>query len=414
MRVVNAQGTCRALGSGTLVGAVQGQGVIITCAHLFREGAGKVTVAFGNQRTYQARLLKADTSVDLAALTIQDPGVVPVSIAEQSPKPGEPLVSCGYGSDGQLFCNRGQALGYVTMNGANGAETLELSGAARFGDSGGPILDHQGHLVAVLFGTNGRVVDGTYCGRVRQFLAGVFPGLASRPPAADPSAATPPPSAPPVTIVPPPSASSMPTEQLNKIERAMANIYKAWQALNTKVDGLVAAAEQASQAAAAGQGGEPSPSQSAPINLPADLDAIGRDADSLATAAKPWLSARLTALLVSFGIPGGIAGVAAGTVVYFVMRRGRAAISAELERIKGGAAALPTAPPTSPPQPAVVERHHTQYVAYEATALDKAWAAAHAHVGEKYPGAVPYLKMVEGVKDQLLSGNKGSSDPQVS
>ena len=37
--------------------------------------------------------------------------------------------------------------------------------------------------------------------------------------------------------------------------------------------------------------------------------------------------------------------------------------------------------------------------------LDKAWAAAHARVGEKYPGAVPYLKIVEGVKDQLLSGN---------
>jgi hypothetical protein len=37
--------------------------------------------------------------------------------------------------------------------------------------------------------------------------------------------------------------------------------------------------------------------------------------------------------------------------------------------------------------------------------LDKAWATAHARVGERYPGAVPYLKIVEGIKDQLLSGS---------
>ena len=56
----------------------------------------------------------------------------------------------------------------------------------------------------------------------------------------------------------------------------------------------------------------------------------------------------------------------------------------------------------------MVQRHHNQYVPYELTTLDKAWASAHAHVGEKYPGAIPYLKMVEGVKDQLLSGSKSS------
>jgi hypothetical protein len=111
--------------------------------------------------------------------------------------------------------------------------------------------------------------------------------------------------------------------------------------------------------------------------------------------------------------------MAAGAAVWLVMRRAKAGLQSELDRLKSQASAaansLAPGPSSSPSQapsggaaaaePAVVERHHNQYVAYETNALDKAWAAAHAHVGEKYPGAVPYLKMAEGVKDQLLSGN---------
>ncbi len=132
-------------------------------------------------------------------------------------------------------------------------------------------------------------------------------------------------------------------------------------------------------------------------------DTIG---DAIEKVAEPWISAKLAALLVSVGVPGGIAGAAAGAVVRLVMRRGRQRLQGELDRVKGTG----TAPPGGDSADAAV-RHHNQYVAYETSALDKAWAAAHAHVGERYSGAVPYLKLVEGVKDQLISGN---NDPQLS
>jgi hypothetical protein len=125
--------------------------------------------------------------------------------------------------------------------------------------------------------------------------------------------------------------------------------------------------------------------------------------DAVEAAARPWLSAKLTAVLISLGVPGGIAGLAAGAAVWLVMRRGKKRLQARLDRLeRGRTEAVPDA--TLQLQPAVVERHHNQYVPYEATLLDKAWSAAHAHVGERYPGAVPYLKLVEGVKDQLISG----------
>jgi hypothetical protein len=56
-------------------------------------------------------------------------------------------------------------------------ETVEVSVAARQGDSGGPILNAQGELAGVLWGAGGGRTEGSYCGRVRQFLASVVPNL---------------------------------------------------------------------------------------------------------------------------------------------------------------------------------------------------------------------------------------------
>lgn len=52
--------------------------------------------------------------------------------------------------------------------------------------------------------------------------------------------------------------------------------------------------------------------------------------------------------------------------------------------------------------------HHNQYVPYETSTLDAAWAKAHSIIGSKYPGAVPYLNMIQGLKDQILSGADAS------
>jgi hypothetical protein len=111
-------------------------------------------------------------------------------------------------------------------------------------------------------------------------------------------------------------------------------------------------------------------------------------------------------VLVSLGIPGGIAGLAGAGAVWLAMRRGRRRLEQQLQRLQSREGNPPEDAATAiPEQAGVVERHHNRYVPYEVTQLDRAWAAAHARVGERYPGAVPYLKIVEGVKDQLLSGS---------
>jgi S1-C subfamily serine protease len=111
--------------AGPLVTKQPGQ-VVLTCAHLFRQGVGRVSVAFADGRQYESTLLAADATWDLAALQIATTAVRPAAIAQDYPRPGELLQSCGYGPDGRYWCNHGQALGYARTAAAATCETLKL------------------------------------------------------------------------------------------------------------------------------------------------------------------------------------------------------------------------------------------------------------------------------------------------
>jgi hypothetical protein len=192
------------------------------------------------------------------------------------------------------------------------------------------------------------------------------------------------------------------------LEGLVAKLHDAWQGLSTRVERLGDAVKSVKDSVA----GAARNGHAAPPNVERPLDV--KPLDPIAEAVKPWLSAKLATVLISLGVPGGIAGVAAGAAVYFAMRRGKRRLQARLDALSRKSRdknSVPEQPLSESTSNQSVVRHHNRYVPFEVTALDKAWAAAHAHIGEKYPGAVPYLKMAEGVKDQLLSG---TNDPTIS
>jgi hypothetical protein len=53
---------------------------------------------------------------------------------------------------------------------------------ARNGDSGGPIFNDRGEIAGVLFGSDSSSTMGSYCGRLRQFLAPLAGSFARLPP----------------------------------------------------------------------------------------------------------------------------------------------------------------------------------------------------------------------------------------
>jgi len=250
VRVVNAAGNSRWYGSGTLVQADAQRGIILTCGHLFSRGAGTVAVTFPDARSCDARVLAVDRTWDLAALAIVQPAAAPVRIAAESPQPGEPLASCGYGSDGRYGCNQGRALGYVRTAAGASYETLELSGSARDGDSGGPVFNQQGELVAVLWGTDGRMVSGTYCGRIRKFLAGIL--AHGNPPQPQPS---PDPLAPASPLQPQSPVQGNSSDAIHKrLDGLAASLQDAHRRLGSQEESLGQRMQQAIELAAALKG----------------------------------------------------------------------------------------------------------------------------------------------------------------
>ena len=197
VRVIHTLGPCRTYGTGTIIHDDGHQAIVLSCAHLFREGTGQVQVRLSNGRTVPARPKSIDTTWDLSTLEIDSVGITPVSLAAKAPQPGQQLRSCGFGPNGIYRCNTGTAQGYASGSNGKTYETLCLTGSARDGDSGGPVLNQHGELVGVLWGTDGRTVHATYCGRIRRFLANLLPGLgssnalANKPPALNPTPPTP-------------------------------------------------------------------------------------------------------------------------------------------------------------------------------------------------------------------------------
>ena len=163
-----------AFGSGTLVDLREKHGLVLTNWHVVDGASDEITVRFPDGFVTGARVLKVDKVWDLAALAIWRPNCQPVKLAKIPPQPDDWLAIAGYGSGTYRFIS-GRCTQYFAPKTNYPLELVELSVAARQGDSGGPIFNQQGELAGVLFGASYGTTMGSYCGRVKQFLAGVLP-----------------------------------------------------------------------------------------------------------------------------------------------------------------------------------------------------------------------------------------------
>jgi hypothetical protein len=182
VRIIVPDRGSTSLGSGSLVAVSQNHGLVVTNWHVVRDATGPITVAFPDGFRSLATVLQIDRDWDLAALAIWRPNVEPIPLAAGAPQLGEPLAIAGYG-DGPYRALAGRCTQYVSPGGNQPFEMVELSVAARNGDSGGPILNTRGELAGVLFGSARGETTGSYCGRVRWFLTPAMESFWRLPPA---------------------------------------------------------------------------------------------------------------------------------------------------------------------------------------------------------------------------------------
>jgi len=171
VRVWARQGEYSSGGSGTLLAMDEDRrGLVLTNRHVVA-GGGRIEIHWptGEQSAGQVEAVGGGDD-DLAAIFTDVPeGIEPLELREDEPATGETLWIAGYGGSTQPF-DYGPG-SYQPIN----AVHADVNGTpARHGDSGGPIIDAEGRVAAVLWGSTGdHGGHSTACirlPRVRRFL----------------------------------------------------------------------------------------------------------------------------------------------------------------------------------------------------------------------------------------------------
>ena len=152
-------------GSGSVIDA---HGHILTNYHVV-QGAGKLTVSLGGEKTYSARMVGGDPDTDLAVIKIDTPPagltVVPFGDSEKLAV-GQKVLAIGnpFGLDRTLTTGVISGL-QRPIRGVNGRPidaAVQTDASINPGNSGGPLLDKFGRMI----GINSQILTGGSRGSV--------------------------------------------------------------------------------------------------------------------------------------------------------------------------------------------------------------------------------------------------------
>jgi S1-C subfamily serine protease len=140
-------GTYHSQGSGIIIDS---QGTIVTNSHIIAH-APHIFVGLSDGTILEAKLvyssdadfcfLKVDPPYPLQTITWADSSLAPV---------GTPIIALTNGDDGQQHILGGEITSLTDGISSNSVELLELNLNLIPGDSGGPLLDDQGHLLGLI------------------------------------------------------------------------------------------------------------------------------------------------------------------------------------------------------------------------------------------------------------------------
>jgi len=130
-------------------------GHVITNQHVV-DGATSVQVTFWNGKTYSARVVGTDASTDLAVLDVSAPSsdLYPLTLGDSSKvQVGDNVVAIGapFGLAETVTAGIVSAL-HRQMTSPNNFtidDSIQTDAAINHGNSGGPLLDAQGHVIGV-------------------------------------------------------------------------------------------------------------------------------------------------------------------------------------------------------------------------------------------------------------------------
>ena len=170
-RIECVAGPSKDCGTGVLVEARDGRARVLTAWHVVRDGRNAITLRWPDGTSGPARVTAWDSAWDLAVLSAAAPAAAPMPIAARPPAPGDRLTLAGYGPVPFTYREAsGEVTQFLGPTGRHPMHMLEVRAAARQGDSGGPIFNARGELVAVLWGSTGGLTAGSHVAEIRRML----------------------------------------------------------------------------------------------------------------------------------------------------------------------------------------------------------------------------------------------------
>ncbi len=167
----------RATGSGTVIDCREGEALILTCGHMFREWSerGRVSVDFfdeSGERSVPARVVKYNLKSDVALLAVttrRKLRVARVATPRTRLQKGEAVLAagCEHGADVEPFPTK-----VTQIDKYLGPPNLCIAGQPKQGRSGGGLFNRQGQVVGVCNAADAEDNEGLYAalGAIHQLL----------------------------------------------------------------------------------------------------------------------------------------------------------------------------------------------------------------------------------------------------
>lgn len=149
-------------GSGMLISDVNDNYYILTAAHIFQNGVGKIIVDFTENIQISPNLLWKDEKGDVALLALHKNDknkcqhISPKQFAKTAPTAGQLVYIKGFGPRGIPKSYSGNLVGYVQASEFAAFDTLKIDCPVQQGDSGGPVCNTNNEIVGLVWGTDGK------------------------------------------------------------------------------------------------------------------------------------------------------------------------------------------------------------------------------------------------------------------
>lgn len=167
LKVEDPQG--HSYGTGTIIDAQEGEALVLTCGHIFRDSEGKGNILVDlegghSPRQVKGTLISYDLKRDLGLVSIRPDGpveVARVAAPEQQVQMGDRVVNIGCNNGQNATARRSHVTG---IDKYLGPPNIEVAGLPVEGRSGGGLFNEAGQLIGVCFAADPAEDEGVYAG----------------------------------------------------------------------------------------------------------------------------------------------------------------------------------------------------------------------------------------------------------